>query len=322
MTEYKQLEWTDFGVHLSNTVFDLLADDTFSDVTLISDDNKPFKAHKVILAAISTVFRNMLMTTSTGLSAVIILNGVESSELESLIEFIYQGKTNIPEESLQQFLNIAKTFDISGLYEEQSSEEDPTEGNTVDFKGKDEHKIELDVDVKDGVVISENLFTCEICPYTAMKIVKLRKHMKITHGEARFFCDLCDFKTTRKEMLKAHKLSGKHQQNVLFCEKCDFKSQLQSDLDTHVNSHKYPCNECSYNGTRKSHLKRHIEGQHLGIKYKCNYCEYSGKTLAYLKVHEQSMHGNISYSCENCSFNSKHPSAFRRHMLMIHSSMK
>ena len=158
--------------------------------------------------------------------------------------------------------------------------------------------------------------------FLLFKVLGKKYYVFIFFKKSRFFCDLCDFKTTRKDMLRGHQLSGKHQQDLLVCRYCGFKSKLQNDLDTHVKSHKYPCNNCSYNGTRKSHLKRHIEGQHLGIKYKCKFCEYSGKTSGYLKIHNQAMHGNVSYSCDNCSFNSKHPSAFKRHMLMMHSNMQ
>ena len=326
-TTYHQLNWEGFENHFLNTVRNLIIDDTFSDVTLVSHDNKQFKAHKVILTSCSSFFKNILQSTSPypGQPVLIVLD-MDASHLEALIEFIYLGKTNVLENNKEQLFKVAKDLDIFGLCEESPSIIPPAEDTSMVSQNrmeqilKNEDVLEESI-VKSEISTNEKVFSCEICPYTAPKLSKVHKHVLNVHGEAKFKCELCEYKTTRRENLKVHQLSGKHRDDGFYCNECDFKAKSENELEKHTKSHKYACHECSYKGTRKSLLKQHVEGQHLGIRYKCRFCEYSGKTSSYLKIHEQSMHGNVSYSCSICSFDSKHPSAYKRHLLIMHSSI-
>ena len=47
------LTWNDFGGKAERTIRDLVNDSVFTDVTLISDDRKRIKAHKIILSSSS-----------------------------------------------------------------------------------------------------------------------------------------------------------------------------------------------------------------------------------------------------------------------------
>ena len=59
------LEWQDFQSSLSSTLNTLRSEpeNSLCDVTLISDDEKNFSAHKVILSACSTFFKNVFSKT-------------------------------------------------------------------------------------------------------------------------------------------------------------------------------------------------------------------------------------------------------------------
>ena len=67
----------------------------FLDVTLTSEDNISFQAHKVILAATSIVFRDNF-NRNEGANYVI---GVNSRFLASMLDIIYFGETKIEAES-------------------------------------------------------------------------------------------------------------------------------------------------------------------------------------------------------------------------------
>ena len=50
----------------------------------------------------------------------------------------------------------------------------------------------------------------------------------------------------------------------------------------------FQCNECEYNGTSVSGLKRHREAVHLGIKeFKCDQCKYAVYEKSKLKLHKE-----------------------------------
>ena len=117
--QFRQLYWKNFEIHLYKTVQKLLDDDAFTDVTLVSEDHKQFKVHRVILSACSSVFKSLLTipVLQPGQQIILFMNGLLSLELEALIEFIYLGKTNVLQENMRKFLTIAKDLKILGLQE-------------------------------------------------------------------------------------------------------------------------------------------------------------------------------------------------------------
>jgi len=73
------------------------------------------KAHRVVLCAASTYFRDILADTNSWQHPVIILKDLPFSDLVSILEFIYTGSVSIPPECLQSLLNTAKFLSVSGL---------------------------------------------------------------------------------------------------------------------------------------------------------------------------------------------------------------
>ena len=69
------------------------------------------------------------------------------------------------------------------------------------------------------------------------------------HENVKYPCIQCEYKATKKDHLKTHKMSV-HEMV------------------------KYPCNQCESKFTRKGDLNRHKMSVHENIKYPCNQCEY------------------------------------------------
>ena len=106
---------------------EMMTSGDFADVTLVCDDKKKIRAHRNILAACSPVFKDILQIEN---SSVVYLKGVYSSEMESIIQFIYLGEATFYEERMNHFLEAAKSLDIKEL----NKEVDETEefNNTVE----------------------------------------------------------------------------------------------------------------------------------------------------------------------------------------------
>ena len=51
---------------------------------------------------------------------------------------------------------------------------------------------------------------------------------------------------------------------------------------------KYPCAQCDYKATQKSHLKTHKILVHESLKYPCNLCDYKATVICNLKTHKMS----------------------------------
>ena len=55
--EKSSLTWNAYSDHLRDMMKELMMNDDFADVTLVSEDRKQIKAHKNILSACSPVFK-------------------------------------------------------------------------------------------------------------------------------------------------------------------------------------------------------------------------------------------------------------------------
>ena len=111
------LAWNDFESNAINTIRNLRNDTKFTDVTLISDDRRRIKAHKIILNSCSLFFRQILAETCNE-KPLLFIKGIEHSELSAIVKFIYLGRTEIAEDDLGKFMKAAKELQIDGLQED------------------------------------------------------------------------------------------------------------------------------------------------------------------------------------------------------------
>ena len=58
--EKLNITWHTFTNHYREMLQDLMISNEFTDLTLVSDDRKYFKAHKIVLCASSPVLKNII----------------------------------------------------------------------------------------------------------------------------------------------------------------------------------------------------------------------------------------------------------------------
>ena len=92
----------------------LIADEDFTDVTLVCENNQQIKAHKVILGSFSSTMRNIILSIDQS-CPVIYMKGVKYEELRHLIDFLYLGETKVSKDNLPGFMEIAQDLNIKGL---------------------------------------------------------------------------------------------------------------------------------------------------------------------------------------------------------------
>ena len=108
------LRWNDFLANISTAFQDLRKDSEFTDVTLACEDGQQVGAHKVILAASSPFFQNLLKRSKHA-HPLIYMKGMNSEDLLAIVDFLYYGEANIYQENLDNFLNIAEELKLKGL---------------------------------------------------------------------------------------------------------------------------------------------------------------------------------------------------------------
>merc|ERR1712126_36262 len=117
------LKWNDFETNISRSFKKLRQEEDFYDVTLVSDDHVHISSHKLVLSSSSDFFKTILRK-STHPNPMIYLTGVNSKELDFVIDYIYDGEVQIFQEDLNKFLAIAKILKIEGLVEHPLNQND------------------------------------------------------------------------------------------------------------------------------------------------------------------------------------------------------
>lgn len=108
------LKWNNYQLSLTSAFKHLLEEEDFVDVTL-SAEGQNLKAHKVVLSACSSYFRDLLKGISLWQHPVLVLRDVPFLELQSILEFVYLGEVNVEQDRLQDFLKTAELLRIKGL---------------------------------------------------------------------------------------------------------------------------------------------------------------------------------------------------------------
>ena len=117
--EKNSLSWHTYTDHLKNMMKDLMMNEDFSDITLVTEDKKQIKANINILSACSPVFKDILKKQMNS-STILYLRGVQYSEIMSIIQFIYLGEAFFYEERMDEFLAVAKSLEIKELCNAES----------------------------------------------------------------------------------------------------------------------------------------------------------------------------------------------------------
>ena len=96
---------------------DMMLSNELTDVTLVSDDKVHFKAHKVVLSACSPIFKSIVSDDHLA-NQFIFLRGIQSHEVESILQFIYLGQATFYQDRMNEFLNVAKSLEIKEIGKE------------------------------------------------------------------------------------------------------------------------------------------------------------------------------------------------------------
>ena len=320
------VSWQTHGEHIQGALEKMLSSKEFTDVTLISDDKKQARAHRNILSSCSPVFKSILQVETLNNQPVIYLKGINYSDLESILQFIYLGHATILKDGMAEFLEAARSLEIKELSAEIDVDDSVKLVETKLKKTIPEPKETKCTSQEEGLfAINENMdqpsseaseatindfeekeimdpapettnFGCNQCTFQGKSGKCLKQHVKSKHHKT-FACNLCDHKSVRKSQLKVH-IEHVHVGLMHQCDQCgkEFKSQQYLKLHS-IAKHEdvsYPCSECDYRSTSQRTLKCHMQSRHEGsLKYTCNVsvdCNYKTSSQSDLKEHKKLSH--------------------------------
>ena len=325
------LHWHSYSDHLKEALNDMMLSSEFADVTLVTDDKQQIRAHRNILSAASPVFKSIFQIDSNNANQVIYLRGIQHSEMESIMQFIYLGEARFYEERMSEFLMVSKNLEIKELStgidindqtpaNEESNEHENGVPENFDYDTTSLNDGCVNVDPQTqttptivnqsgnrkvrraDILTGDSKFKCKDCERIFKSYQALRYHTKSIHEAVKYACNQCDKQFTEQSSLTRH-IQSEHEGVKYACNQCDYQSNYQSDLRRHIQSKhegvKYPCNQCDYQATQQGDLTRHIKSIHKGVKYACSQCDYKAGYKSNLTTHIQSKHEGVKYMSEN-----------------------
>ena len=252
-------KWNDFQENISSVFGSLREDDDFTDATLACDDGQQVEAHKVILAASSPFFQNLLKRNKH-VHPLIYMKGMKSEDLIAIVDFLYYGEANIYQENLDNFLNIAEELKLKGLSEKR--------------KEVKEDNIFPNPDNIDAKKITETFYSNDLV-VTQNQFVPVR-HMEIQQGyetavalpKHEFSGDLQVLDEQIKTMMTlGNNLlpTGKARATVCqICGKEGYPTQIRDHIEAnHINGILIPCKKCEKTFRSRSALKAHCVRNHI-----------------------------------------------------------
>ena len=123
------LRWNDFESNMSEAFQDIREEKDLFDCTL-SCGTRQIQAHKLVLAACSPFFRTVLRQNPHQ-HPLLYLKGVEYSNLQSVLSFMYNGEVNVAQEELNSFLAVAEDLQVKGLTQNQTRSNTPVSTPSV-----------------------------------------------------------------------------------------------------------------------------------------------------------------------------------------------
>lgn len=257
------IKWKDFQKNVSSSFQEIRKD--FCDVTLAGESNTKILAHKVVLAASSNLFRDILKENPHP-HPLLYMKGIKGVQLTSVVDFMYHGEVSIYQEDLNDFLMVAKELQLKGLQGNEQEKIEPFKeptlcqppiktrkqtmsqvSHTNYMKGETlENWHELDTKVEmAGSDIDDNMATIAI-QTTDNKISTTNEQLDdrirsmMTHSEGQWSCTVCG-KADKKNTNIINHIEAKHIDGVSHpCNQCGKLFRSRHSLVQHIfNIHKF-----------------------------------------------------------------------------------
>jgi len=307
------LRWNDFENNISNAFKELRNDKNFFDVTLACDDEQ-IQAHKVILAACSPFFRNILRRNHHQ-HPLLYMKGVKYTDLQAVLNFMYHGEVNVAQEELNSFLAVAEDLQVKGLTQslppppQQSSSDQPSRCPTppapaplrTKHRPPEREPTQLQLP-KRTPHLSEDIQ--EIVPIKSEPLAEpphqvystAADHTVSTYQEDAGYEDYSDYQDQGYS-----EIDNTMDHNISMQEGLHGKGENRNTLNQYIKRDVsesgqtvYVCSMCGQKNSQKVNVLNHVESVHFpnSFVYTCQYCETQFYSKNARNVHVSRNHKN------------------------------
>ena len=266
------MKWNDFDTNIREYFRILREDKGLLDVTLVTDDGQHIQAHKIVLSAGSNFFRNVFLRSKQN-SMLIYLKGINSVELEHLLDFIYIGETSVGQEQFKKFLETGKDLQVKGF-----------EGDVLGVGESEKEKpfvYENEMEKRDNMTEENNV--CESFESSTDKYFE-DDVLKENNAETDQLDENSDLDLQITEMIE--KCEG-----IWKCKVCGKTTtqgiHMRSHVETHIEGISQACHICNISLRNRVSLRNHINRIHCEL-LSCDLCGKSGMNRISYSRHKQS----------------------------------
>ena len=270
------LKWNDFNTAVSESFLRLREEKDFFDVTLVTEDGVLIEAHKVILSASSNFFKEILKKMHKK-DPFLYLSGMNSTDLNLIMEYIYRGEVTIQREHVDTFLEIAFKLKIEGICQtdwDQENDEpkmlsEDYEGNQVSEK---EDMLEPEVNI-----IGNEQNKCKDGEKDISNFLLKNLNTSLTK------CNEEHKEKVISDKVPEIKFNIKHNR------KSKYSKELEALLESFMSEKNrvHICKQCGKTTRDRTNLKEHIETHIEGLEFLCCYCKKKFTTTCSLRKHKR-----------------------------------
>lgn len=328
MTTNYVLSWSSFQTHTSDAFQGLIEDPEFADVTLACEEDKQIAAHKLILSASSPFFRTILQK-NLHQKPLIFLDGVKHRELVAIIDFIYQGKTEVSADGIEEFMRVGRKLKIRGLEVEAKSEdkneiknsnlEDLATTSSQKVKDYKVENIPTVVDVNNDVdskllqehTEDQNNHDMELVeefvhPSTIAQVVP--NATKNVAPLAPVDTKVCDVGFINDAPSKKEPIGNYSSIDA----NMEISDMLRGDL--------LPGLALTEQAPKSNPKTKRKAKDQPSLSYSCDNCDFKAAEVGNLRMHTFYKHGGKTYSCDKCDFKAQRQSGLKFHKNMKHGA--
>jgi len=310
-TEKFCLRWNDFESNISLAFRDIREEKDFFDCTL-SCGSRQLQAHKLILSACSPFFRSILKQNPHQ-HPLLYLKGVQFTDLQAVLNFMYHGEVNVAQEELNSFLAVAEDLQVKGLTQNNSKPKSPSPppasyskprpkepdppappkrprsvcppqpvAQPPSYQHDDDEILEVLPTVKTEPVAPTIPYPAPVSTPTRGLETMATMGMQVTSMEESYGDDGYDYGGYEGDGGQGYEEMTGLDPGIV-----DQSKDVVDSFAERIESGKYGCRLCSFAARDKYNIRLHIERKHdLSSGYQCPFCNKCVKTKQDLSQHK------------------------------------
>ncbi|XP_051175518.1 modifier of mdg4 [Leptopilina boulardi] len=325
------LRWHNFQNTLLSSLPKLLDGGHLTDVTL-SAGGRHIHAHRIILSACSFYFKELFKDLNASQHPVIVLPGMEYSNLCALVTFMYNGEVNIYQEQLPALLAMADTLHIRGLADIAGINSNYDNGMIVDSSNPSSQDKDVTNNAAIKTEIKDNTLNSEL------ESVPYNYAVDSIDEELSNDLDSMPYSVKTQPYYSINAKLNQRERKPVIGSVTPIKTKtttIETNYPTNVNDESSSIVDESNNTIIEDNNSKLLPILDTNLKFisgslsnrqsqTCNKtsvtCLVCGKQLSNqynLRVHMET-HSNSSYSCAACSHVSRSRDALRKHVSYRH----